>query len=90
MNTEMTNQERIWKELWLFGIVIDDDQNLASLGSYWNPEGSVNLKPSYYVPDDEDTIVSLVNLDGPNRFDAPSLPEVTLSDAAITRYVMGG
>ena len=83
----ITNQERIWKQLWLFGIVIDDDQNLASLGSYWNPEGMLNVKPSYYVPNDEDTIVSLVCLDGPRRDDNPAQPEVVLSDAAIWEYI---
>lgn len=74
--TPMTEQERVWHSLWLYGIVIDDDQNLASLGRYWNPEQDMTLKPAYYVPDDEDTIVSLVNLDGPNRHDDPSLSEI--------------
>lgn len=70
---QISNQERIWKELWLFGIVIDDDQNLASLGRYWNPEQDYVLKPDYYVPDDE---LSTITLDGPNRPDTPALSEI--------------
>jgi hypothetical protein len=69
-HTEVSNQERIWYSLWLYGIVIDDDSNLASLGNYWNPDGDLTVKPSYYVPDDE---LSTITLDGPNRPDSPSL-----------------
>ena len=70
---EVTNQERIWHSLWLFGIVIDDDSNLASLGNYWNPEGSYAVQPSYYVPNDE---LGTMILNGPDRPDTPALDEI--------------
>lgn len=40
--------EMLWQQIWLFGIIVDDDLD-------------------YYVPDDEDTTVSLITLDGPRR-----------------------
>ena len=87
VDRKITEQERVWHSLWLFGIVIDDDLNLASLGNYWNPEGDYAIKPGYYVPNDEDTMVSLVNLDGPGRHDDPTLPEVVLSDRMICDWL---
>jgi len=63
----LSEAERIWIELWRYGVIIDDDQNLASLGSYWNPEGSLRVKPTYYVPDDWDTEIPTVSVDQPPR-----------------------
>ena len=61
----LSNAERIWIQVWLFGIVVDDDTNVQSLGSYWNPNGELAIKPAYYVPDDFDTEVPIITIDQP-------------------------
>ena len=57
----------LWDAMWRFGIVIDNDTALVteSLAGYWNPEGSLRCRADYYVPNDYDTEVSLIDLDHP-------------------------
>lgn len=64
----LSSAERVWLEAWLFGIVVDDGSHV-SLGSYWNPEGSLLVKPAYYVPDDHDTKIPTVSVDSPPTVD---------------------
>lgn len=64
----LSGAESTWIDVWLFGIVVDDDKHV-SLGSYWNPNGDLAVKPSYYVPDDFDTNVPLVSVDTPPMVD---------------------
>lgn len=71
----MDNQTHIWHELWLFGIVIDDDLHLEPLTGFYVDQDQPG-RAAYYVPDDYDTTVSLVCLDGPQRSDSPSLRQI--------------
>jgi len=64
----LSGAEATWIDVWLFGIVVDDDKHV-SLGSYWNPNGDLAVKPSYYVPDDFDTNGQLVTVDTPHTVD---------------------
>ena len=62
-----TTGEHLWDAMWRFGIVVDNDTALVteSLAGYWNPEGSLRVRADYYVPNDYDTEVSLIDLDHP-------------------------
>lgn len=74
MSSLITNQTRIWHELWLFGIVVDDDLELESLkGFYVDPNWPDERRAGYYVPDDK---LSTIVLDGPSRVDNPALDEM--------------
>ena len=61
----LSEAERIWEMLWLYGIIIDDDLKTERLAGYWNPEGSLISRADYYVPDDEDTEYPIISLDQP-------------------------
>lgn len=63
----LTTSTHLWKAMWLFGIIVDDDtmESAESLKGYWNPTGSINNRAGYYVPDDYDTEIPLVSLDSP-------------------------
>ena len=64
MNDDIQEQygKQPWHELWLFGIILDDDR-MERLTGYWNPEGSLRVRSDYYVPDDYDSEVALLPLD---------------------------
>jgi len=67
----LSGAEATWIDVWLFGIVVDNDTSQPiNLGSYWNPDGKLNVKPAYYVPDDYDTEIPTVSVDAPPTVDA--------------------
>lgn len=52
--------EHQWDVLWRFGLVLDDDTAAQrSCGDLWRPNG--RIESSWYVPDDEDTPISIDN-----------------------------
>jgi len=54
----LTTGEHLWDALWRFGIILDDDAaKVVNLGSFWRPERTLDSR--YYVPDDEDTEISI-------------------------------
>lgn len=60
--------QHVWYKLWLFGIVVDNDVTLQrSCGDLWRPDGKI--ANGYYVPDDEDSELSLIDIDHPPTVD---------------------
>ncbi len=56
----MVTGEHLWRRLWLFGLIEDTDVvSQRSCGDLWRPEG--RIANGYYIPDDEDTEVSIDN-----------------------------
>lgn len=50
----------VWHKLWLFGLIEDQDVvKQRSCGDLWRPYG--RIANGYYVPDDEDTEISIFN-----------------------------
>jgi len=58
--------QHLWEAAWRFGIVVDNDAPMTGLYGYYHPEDD-SYPGSYYVPDDFDTMVSVITLDGPTR-----------------------
>ena len=57
-----TTGEHLWDTMWRFGLVEDKDVvQQRSCGNLWRPDG--RIANGYYVPDDDDTEVSLVTLE---------------------------
>ena len=60
----LTTGEYLWDTLWRFGLVEDKDVvSQRSCGDLWRPDG--RIANGYYIPDDEDSEVSLVSIDSP-------------------------
>ena len=52
--------EHVWYRLWLFGLVESSDVvRQRSCGDLWRPDG--RIANGYYIPDDDDTMVSIDN-----------------------------
>jgi hypothetical protein len=57
-----TTGEHLWDAMWRFGLVEDKDVvQQRNCGNLWRPDG--RIANGYYVPDDDDTEVSLVTLE---------------------------
>lgn len=54
----------VWHRLWLFGLVEDKDVVAQrSCGDLWRPAG--RIANGYYIPDDEDSELTLTTIDNP-------------------------
>lgn len=59
-NDGMVTGYHIWHRLWLFGLIEDEDVvKQRSCGDLWRPDGRV--ANGYYIPDDDDTEISIDN-----------------------------
>lgn len=56
-----TTGEHLWRDAWLFGIIVDDD--VQQLGGYWKPEGTI--ANGYYFPDPEDVTIEVTVFNPP-------------------------